>query len=649
MRGVEPARILILDPAQRRYRLRLLQPLALEKDSGAGYQLLSGEALCQYLLREDPGAMVIARGPMPFLSGNKTTVGYISPLTGLPHYSFVGGRSFAELLNLGLDAIMFVGEGRPENAQAGEPRPGEYVVISGRAPDLTVAWRPAEDLPAGQRSAFYWLLARELEGQRERGSVFTIGQGARLGYRTANLAADGLYHAGRGGAGGVFARFARAMVLRGKPVAWQEWFGPRADAFWTLREGEIRQRLETYTERLSRRDGGTVSKLHATGSGQRPTLPSRNAQRLGYDLADLGARKVLQAHRVGQTGCHWCQVNCRHWHWVEAEYAPGGQDMFLDDFEPSYAIFAMLDLRPVEDSVQGRLRLLQEVDRRIILPIEQMGCDVIDVGLALAALFEGLERGLVSPDDVPAFLRSGPYLGNLEAAAQAVGALSGTRPAPALRAVGDGPQALAALYPVLQELLFTGGPGTLGNAGHANALWTFLMPYSRFFGHYVGQFYKIEADLPEEAEPAVVQPAFEEVIRQALRREFLGCLGNALSTCAFTFVLFSQDGRGTTLDDSDLLVRTLACYGIEARREELAWFAEAFWAQSIAFKLELGWEPPAAAAFPSRVFEALSQALDRPVEELRALMEQLIAEWKRQAAVVMYKHGHEIRDDWHKH
>lgn len=646
MRGVEPARILILDPDQRRYRLRLLQPLALEKDSGAGYQLLSGEVLCQYLLREDPEALVLARGPMPFLSGNKTTVGYLSPLTGLPHYSFVGGRSFAELLNLGLDAIVFAGQGRPENAQTGKPRPGEYVVISGRAPDLTVAWRPAEDLPAGQRSAFYWLLVRELEGQRERGSIFTIGQGARLGYRTANLAADGLYHAGRGGVGGVFARFARAMVLHGQPAAWQEWFGPRAEAFRVLREGEIRQRLEVYTERLSRRDGGTVSKLHATGSGQRPTLPARNAQRLGYDLADLGARQVLQAHRVGQTGCHWCQVNCRHWHWVEAGYAPGGRDMFLDDFEPSYAILAMLDLRPEEDSVPGRLRLLEEVDRRILLPIEEMGCDVIDVGLGLAALFEGLERGLVPLEDLPAFLRTGPYLGNLAAAARAVDALCRADAAPALRAVGDGPQALAAQYAALQEILFTGGPGTLGNAGHANALWTFLMPYSRFFGHYVGQLYKIEADLPQGADLAAVQSLFEGVIRQALQREFLGCLGNALSTCAFTFVIFSQEGKGVALDDSDLLVRILACYGIESRREELAWFAEAFWAQSIAFKLELGWEPPSAADYPTRVFEVLSQALGRPVVELRALMDQLIAEWKRQAGAVLYKYGHETPDGW---
>ena len=58
---------------------------------------------------------------------------------------------------------------------------------------------------------------------------------------------------------------------------------------------------------------------------------------------------------------------------------------------------------------------------------------------------------------------------------------------PALRAIGDGPQALAERYPPMHDIVFTSGEGTLGNAGHCNALWTFLMPFSRFFGHYVSQ------------------------------------------------------------------------------------------------------------------------------------------------------------------
>ena len=98
-------RLLTIDPATQRWQLETLQVETLEKDPRKDYFVLSGETLCQYLLRRDPGALVIARGPMPFLSGNKASVGYISPLTVVSHYSFVGSRAAAQLLNLGLDAI----------------------------------------------------------------------------------------------------------------------------------------------------------------------------------------------------------------------------------------------------------------------------------------------------------------------------------------------------------------------------------------------------------------------------------------------------------------------------------------------------------------------------------------------------------------
>jgi len=339
-------------------------------------------------------------------------------------------------------------------------------------------------------------------------------------------------------------------------------------------------------------------------------------------------------------------VNCRHWHWVEADYAAEGRDRFLDDFEPTYAIYAMMDLQPAEDTLEGWLSLLQRVNRSVILPIEEMGCDVIDVGVGLAALLEGLERGLIPPADVPGFLREGARLGELDLVIQSVEALRAGEAAPALQAVAHGPQALAEHYPGARDLVFNSGPGSLGNAGHANALWTFLMPFSRFFGHYVGQLYKIEGSLATDASPDFMQQVFEPVVRQALQREFFGCLGNILSTCAFTSVIFSQDGRGIRLDDDDLLVRTLACYGIETRRTELEWLAESFWARSIAFRLEQGWRSPSAKDYPGRVFEALSIALGHPVSELRTMMDVLIREWQRQAGAVLYKYGFPVPEGW---
>ena len=650
-------RLLLIDSAAQHWRLETLQVETLEKDPREDYFILSGETLCQYLLRRDPGALVIARGPLPFLSGNKASVGYISPLTGVPHYSFVGGRAAAQLFNLGLDAIYF----RSPNLQSPNP---QIITVTGRAPDLKITFKPSDKLPVGQRSAFYWLLERELEGNTHAGSIFTLGEGTRLGYRSANLAVEAIYHAGRGGAGAVFTRFASALVLRGEPMELAGFFagvlppplgeGWGGGSFARNPNAAIAPLVDKHCARLSGKTGGTVAKLFTTGADPagKNTLPARNARRLGYRLADLGGPRVLKATRHGQTGCHWCQVDCRHYHWVAADYAPGGRDMFLDDFEPTYAIFAMLGLTPAEDTFQARLDLLADVNQRLILPIEQLGCDVMNVGLGLAALFEGVERGSIPANDVPNFIARGAGLGDpstgsgqrLEAAVQAVAMLRSGQATeyPALRAVGDGPQALAERYPPTQDIVFTSGKGTLGNAGHCNALWTFLMPFSRFFGHYVGQFYKVDEELPPPGSgQKAYRACFERVVERLLAREFFWLLSNALSMCAFTFVIFSQDGAGERLSDDDLLVRILHNYGIHTTRADLNWFSQSFWAQSIDLKRQLGWLPPLASDFPRRVYEALSLALDCSPDELQSLMDLLIGEWKRQAGAVLTRFGYE--------
>jgi aldehyde:ferredoxin oxidoreductase len=630
-------RLLIVDAQSRTIRLETLRVETLAHDEREAYLTLHGEALCQYLLRRDDRTLIVARGPLAFLAGNKATIGYLSPVTGVPHYSFVGGRAAAQLFNLGLDAIVLSEETEDEH----------YIVVAGRAPALEVRFEPADGVPTGQRAAYYALVDRELEGRPEEGSVLTLGTGAQHGYTIANVAVEGIYHAGRGGAGAVFGRFARAMVLRGEPLDQGRFFAAlrTADpAFARSPNRAIAGRLGRHTARLSGQSGGTVVKLQDTGCPrEEPTLPARNATQIGYALADLGGRHILAATREGHTGCHWCPVDCRHWHWVPADYAPGGRDRFLDDFEPTYATFAMLGLSPTDDSHAGRIALLQEVNRRLILPIEQMGCDIMDVGVGLAALFEGLERGLIPAQDVPPELRQARS-GDLDAAVAAVERLrQGVEGAryPALRALGDGPQALARRYPAMQDLLFTCGPGTMGNAGHCNALWTFMMPFSRFFGHYCGQIYKIDEPLPQNPDDEALRALFRRVVARMLDRECFGILCNALSCCAFTFAIFSQEGLGERLDEDDLLAHTLAQYGIHLTRQDLEWFAQVFWAQSIDLKARYGWRPPAANDLPRRVYEGLAQVLDRSPEELMRWMDLLIGEWKAQARERLFRFGYD--------
>jgi hypothetical protein len=174
------------------------------------------------------------------------------------------------------------------------------------------------------------------------------------------------------------------------------------------------------------------------------------------------------------------------------------------------------------------------------------------------------------------------------------------------------------------------------------------MPFSRFFGHYVGQLYKIDETLPPPgSDESAYRACFERVVQRMLQKEFFWVLCNALSMCAFTFVIFSQDGLGERLSDDDgrsssaSLVKLLHNYGIHTTRADLEWFAQAFWAQSIDLKRRFGWQPPSAADFPRRVYEALSLALERTPEELQSLMELLIGEWKRQAREVMARFGYE--------
>jgi aldehyde:ferredoxin oxidoreductase len=630
--------VLFIDSATQQFQVETFDADSLEKDPREQYLVLSGETLCQYLLRQDPETLVIARGPTPFLTGNKVTVGYISPLTELPHYSYVGGRAAAQLFNLGLDAIAF------KSRLTSTMNP--YVVVSGRTPSLTVEFKEREKLPAGQRSAFYWLVENELNSDANSGSILTIGDGAYLGYLATSLAAEGIYHAGRGGVGAVFAQFASAVVIRGNPISPFEFFEESDVGFARNPNRDVTPIIDKYCNRLSSRTGGTIIKLYKTGGkpeGEN-TLPAWNAQNLGYAMADAGDEHILAATREGQTGCHWCQVHCRHYHSVPVEYSPTGFDLYLDDFEPAYAVHAMLGLTPAEDTFDSRIELIAEVDERLMQPIEQLGLDVIDAGLALSALFEGVECGIIPESDVPEFVVQAKGLGNLEAAERALSIL-GTPKAdeyPALRAVGDGPQALAKKYPEMQDILFTCGEGSLGNPGHCNALWTFLMPFSRFFSHYSGQIYKVPGTLPPlDSSGDAIREFIRKIVKHMLQRECFWLLANAFSHCAFTFVIFSKDGKGNELREDDLLTKLLGHYDIHLTNKELYEFSQSFLAQSIDLKRQYGWKPQRADEFPKRVYEALSTSLNRTHEELETWMGYLIDEWKRQAAQMLTRFGYE--------
>ena len=620
--------ILKIDARNKSFTLEDIDPSVLQKDDREDYSIFWGESLAQYLLRQNPDDLVIARGPLVRFPSNKSTVGYISPLTCVPHYSFVGGQSFREIWSLGLDAIILT---NPLDATA-----DHYINVSGHIPNIQVQFVSDESLPTGQRSAYYYLVSKELDGNVLWGSIFTLGHGAYHGYLSANVAVEAMFHAGRGGAGSVMRRFARALVLHS---------GRRHEFDPEGLPPEVFRRIEKYGSRLGCKDAGTITKLAATGKDPagNNTLPSLNAKRLGYPMAEIGGSEILLATRDGKAGCYWCPITCRHYHTMPVDYSPDGVDLFLDDFEPAYAVFSMLGIMAEEDTKESKIQMLRKVDEKIFLPIEQSGCDVIDIGVGIAALYEGISEGLIPLSDVPEFLhQTKSNFGSIENPKKIMELLeSNDHKYKAIRCLGDGPQALVDAYPDMRDMVFTCGAKTLGNAGHCNKLWTFLMPFSRFFSHYSGQIYKVSGNIPENPDSDALRELFSEVIEEMFQREYFSILSNALSCCAFGFVIFTEGGAGVELSQDNLLVVVLRFYGIETSRTELMRFAQNFWAQSTALKLKHGWRPPDADQFPYRVYEAVSQAISQPPEKCKEMMDALISEWKRQAKQVMSKYGYE--------
>jgi len=619
--------ILKINAANKSFTLEDVDLASLQKDNREDYTIFWGESLAQYLLRQNPDDLVITRGPLVRFPSNKATVGYISPLTGVPHYSFVGGQSFREMWQLGVNAIVFT--------NALDDTAEHYVTVSGHVPDIQVQFVSDESLPRGQRSAYYYLVSKELEDQKLWGSIFTLGHGAYHGYLSANVAVEAMYHAGRGGAGAIMRKFTRALVLHSGRRYGFDPEGLPMKAF---------QRLVKYGSRLRCVDAGTIIKFAATGKDPagKNTLPAWNAQKLGYPMAEIGGGKILLATREGKAGCYWCPVTCRHYHTMPVDYAPDGFDFFLDDFEPAYSIFAMLGIMAEEDTKESKIKMLNEVDREIFLPMEQSGLDVIDVGVAIAALYEGISKGLIPSSDVPEFLCQEDNFGSIEKTHRVLELLeTNDHEYEAIRCLGDGPQALVNAYPEMRDIVFTCGENTLGNPGHCNKLWTFLMPFSRYFGHYSGQIYKVFGAIPKDSDPDGLQQLFSGVIQEMFQREYFSILCNALSCCAFGFVIFSESGAGVELSSDDLLVEVLRFYGIETSREELMIFAQNFLAQSMDLKIKHGWKPPSADEFPYRIFEAVSQAISHPPERCKEMMDILIQEWKRHAKQIMSRYGYE--------
>lgn len=317
------------------------------------------------LAREN--VLVWATGPLAgtgVAGAGRHVVMAVSPKTGAIADSYVGGYVGHELGRSGYDGIIVRGQARD---------PVYLLLADGRA-----ALREAADLWGKTTGDVDAILKKRHPGVR----VAAIGPAGERLVSQACIIHDANRAAGRPGLGAVMgAKRLKAIAVNGdqeKPLADPAAFAQARAAFARDLMDEGMQRFGEYgTARI-------VAWLCELG-----ILPTRNFQEGVFDrAAEIGGERMAQTILVGRDTCAGCPVRCKRV--VRTEFAGQPVDPLYGG--PEYETLAAL----------GSLCLCADLPAIALANglCNAYGLDTISVGVAIAALMEASEKGLI-PERVP--------------------------------------------------------------------------------------------------------------------------------------------------------------------------------------------------------------------------------------------------------
>ncbi len=315
-----------------------------------------------------PGnALVWATGPLAgtgLAGAGRHAVAAVSPKTGSIADSYVGGYLAHELGRSGYDGIVVRGQARVP----------VYLLLDGKTAEL----REATDLWGKAVGEVDAILKRRHPGVR----VAAIGPAGERLVSQACIIHDRSRAAGRPGLGAVMgAKRLKAIAVRGlrdKPLARPTEFARARAEFARGLMDEGMQRFGEY---------GTARGL--TWLSEMGILPTKNFQDGVFDrAADIGGERMAETILVDRETCAGCPVRCKRV--VKTEFLGRSVDPLYGG--PEYETLAAL----------GSLCLC--ADLSAIALANQLcnayGLDTISVGVAIAALMEASEKGLI-PERVP--------------------------------------------------------------------------------------------------------------------------------------------------------------------------------------------------------------------------------------------------------
>ena len=313
--------------------------------------------------------LAIAPGPLNglYLPGaGKCSFVALSPLTGIYGDSNMGGNFGVEIRQAGYDALL----------------------ITGRAKELSYLWIDDDEVTIVPAPQLRGKGALETEGRIKEDlgdhevRVATIGPGGENLVRFAVINCDWSRNAGRSGMGAVLgSKNLKAIAVRGSRDL------PVADI------GRLRQLTDEALKELAShplfkfwQEQGLMSVIdYVNGAG---VLPTRNYRELVFEGASkIDGFQMEAQYKIGDSACFGCPMACGNICLVK-----DGRFKGAIAEGPEYETACMLGSNLGVDDFSAIVRGNQLCD--------DLGIDTISSGNLIGVLIEGLESGLISPQEV---------------------------------------------------------------------------------------------------------------------------------------------------------------------------------------------------------------------------------------------------------
>ncbi|WP_022852574.1 aldehyde ferredoxin oxidoreductase family protein [Thermodesulfatator atlanticus] len=365
-------RILYIDLSAKKFWVEERYDLVAQNIGGTGLASALLEEECPENIdpRDPKNPIIFAVGPANglFPLASKTVSMFLSPHNKLLGESHAGGRSALALRMAGYGAVVIRG-------QSDIPI---YLIIDNQGVKFKDA-RALWGLPVSETGRFI----REKESGSGLRSILRIGPAGESGVTYSCVVTETYRHFGRLGLGALFGyKKLKAILIKGKQAL------PVADrsTYKKLYDDLLKRLHDTPSLKKYYEIGTAVNIIPLNKLG---ALPTRNLRETRFEAAEKICGENYAKNFLGRRlACAHCPIACIHIAALRTPYEDEPyfyKTSFISyDYEPIYATGSMIGV----GSPEGVLRILDTVDN--------LGFDVMSVGVVLAWATEAFEKELVT-------------------------------------------------------------------------------------------------------------------------------------------------------------------------------------------------------------------------------------------------------------